>query len=416
MWARSFETSTARAAVPSPHGWTTNPAAFLRGRYDVVIEALGDVEPARTIVSRLLGRRVPVVTANKALIAAHGSELVGLAARRGTVLRYEASALAGVPFLGAFASRPLVSDVHRFAAVVNGTSNFILSALEHQGASFEKALAQAQALGLTEPDPSRDLDGRDAADKLTLLASLFGWGAIPRAIASRCRESGTSRRETSRSPERWTPPSSRSCVPHERTLALSAFVGPALVPTRHPLATLSGTLSGIQCSGRYISDLFFSGPGAGPDITAATILDDVAEAVSVVLGTSTEPEGADAVPLDAPPSTEWFVRARFPGLVPESAAASQLFASVGTSVLKVSDAIGESRWVKLGAATREGLNLITDEPCAPTSDPVRGHQIALTKGRFAEGRFAEGRYTEGRFAEGRFAEGRYAEGRYAEGR
>ena len=338
-----------------PARLTTNPAAFLRGGYDVVIEALGDVEPARTLVSRLLGRRVPVVTANKALIAAHGSELAGLAARRGTVLRYEASALAGVPFLGAFASRPLVSDVHRFAAVVNGTSNFILSALEHRGESFEQALAQAQALGLTEPDPSRDLDGRDAADKLTLLASLFGWGAISSDYleVQGIRDITPGDFEVARTLDATIKP----VVCASRTDAtLSAFVGPALVPTRHPLATLAGTLSGIQCSGRYVSDLFFSGPGAGPDITAATILDDVAEAVSVV--PAHRPSRKAPTPLTlVSPSTEWFVRARFPGLVPESDAASQLFASVGTSVLKTSHAIGETQWLKLGAATREGLNL-----------------------------------------------------------
>jgi homoserine dehydrogenase len=100
---------------------TSNPSAFLRGHYDVVIEALGAIEPARSLVSRLLGRGVPVVTANKALVAAHGPELTALAARRGTAFRYEASALAGVPFLGALAARPLVSDVQRFTAVVNGT-------------------------------------------------------------------------------------------------------------------------------------------------------------------------------------------------------------------------------------------------------------------------------------------------------
>ena len=160
---------------------TSNPAAFLRGNYDVVIEALGTIEPARSIVSRVLGRGVPVVTANKALVAAHGPELSSLAARRGTTFRYEASALAGVPFLGALAARPLVSDVQRFTAVVNGTSNFILSRLEREGHDFASALADAQALGLTEPDPSRDLDGRDAADKLSLLASLFGWGTLSRS-------------------------------------------------------------------------------------------------------------------------------------------------------------------------------------------------------------------------------------------
>jgi homoserine dehydrogenase len=339
---------------PKPARLTTNPAAFLRGDYDVVIEALGDVEPARTIVSRLLGRRVPVVTANKALIAAHGAELAGLAVRRGTILRYEASALAGVPFLGAFASRPLVSDVDRFAAVVNGTSNFILSALERQGQSFENALAQAQALGLTEPDPSRDLDGRDAADKLTLLASLFGWGAISsdRLDVGGIRDITRGDFEVARTLDATIKP----VVCASRTdSSLSAFVGPALVPTRHPLASLAGTLSGIQFSGRYVSDLFFSGPGAGPDITAATILDDVAEAVSVV--PSHRPTRRVPPPLTlVSPSTEWFVRARFPGLVPESDAACQFFASVGMSVLNVSDAIGDARWLKLGTATRDGLN------------------------------------------------------------
>src|SRR5262245_5516862 len=141
---------------------TNNPSAFLRGNYDVVIEAIGTIEPARSLVRRCLGRGIPIVTANKALVAAHGAELAALAARRGTTFRYEASALAGVPFLGALAARPLVSDVQRFTAVLNGTSNFILSKLESLRCPFDDALAEAQALGLTEPDPSRDVDGLDA--------------------------------------------------------------------------------------------------------------------------------------------------------------------------------------------------------------------------------------------------------------
>ena len=116
-----------------PSRLTTNPSAFLRGNCDVVIEALPTVEPARSLVARLLGRGVPVVSANKALIAAHGSELIALAAKRGTWFRYEASALAGVPFLGVLAARPLVSDIDSFTAIVNGTSNFILSKLEDEG-------------------------------------------------------------------------------------------------------------------------------------------------------------------------------------------------------------------------------------------------------------------------------------------
>ena len=338
-----------------PARLTTNPAAFLRGNYDVVIEALGEIEPARTIVSRLLGRRIPVVSANKALIAAHGPELAALARRRGTVLRYEASALAGVPFLGAFASRPLVSDVHRLAAVVNGTSNFILSALEHEGQSFERALERAQALGLTEPDPSRDLDGRDAADKLSLLASLFGWGAIgsERFEIQGIRDVTPQDFEVARALGGTIKPV--VCATRVDS-TLSAFIGPAFVSQRHPLASLSGTLSGIQFAGRYISDLFFSGPGAGPEITAATILDDVAEAVMLVPAHRPVRRVSTPVTL-APAATEWFVRARFPGLVPDTEAVSQSFAAAGASVREVSATIGDARWLRLATATRDEISV-----------------------------------------------------------
>jgi homoserine dehydrogenase len=336
---------------------TTNPSAFLRGHYDVVVEALGTIEPARSIVSRLLGRGIPVVTANKALVAAHGVELTALAARRGTTLRYEASALAGVPFLGAFGARPLVSDVTQFSAVVNGTSNFILSKLETEQCTFQEALAQAQSLGLTEPDASRDLDGLDAADKLALLSSIFGWGTLP---AFRLEVQGI-----------------RDITPHDVAVAkslnssikpivfatrtgagISAFVAPALVPTSHPLAALRGALSGIQLSGSIVRDLFFSGPGAGPDITAATILDDAVEAVSTTSIRRTR--AGNGVPraavLAAPPVTSWLVRATFPGVVPDGNAATQLFAAHNLSATHVTDAIGNTRWLQIAPANRDLLD------------------------------------------------------------
>src|SRR5687768_1046194 len=159
---------------------TDNQPAFLRGNYDVVIEALDAVEPARTLVARLLGRGTSVVTANKALVAAHGSQLDSIAASRGAAFRFEATALAAVPFLGTLADRPLVASVDRVLAIVNGTSNYLLTSLAQPGVSFEHALANAQKLGYAEPDPSRDLDGLDAADKLVLLTTLFGWGRVSR--------------------------------------------------------------------------------------------------------------------------------------------------------------------------------------------------------------------------------------------
>ena len=337
-----------------PSTLTTNASAFLRGDYDVVIEALPTIEPARMLVGRLLGRGIPVVSANKALIATHGSELVALAARRGTWFRYEASALAGVPFLGALAARPLVSDIDGFTAIVNGTSNFVLSKLE-EGWTFDEALADAQALGLTEPDPSRDLDGLDAADKVSLLATLFGWGSVPadavdvqgiRDITARDFEAGALLDATIK-PIVWST---------RRGPALEAFIGPALVSRRHPLAGLSGTLGGIQLAGRYVSDLFFSGPGAGPEITAATLLDDAVEAVSSVPRSPREPVGPSRPLTISSPATEWFVRMRFPGVVPDASAATAILQRHGLEATRSTDPIGDARWLRLKPATRAEID------------------------------------------------------------
>jgi homoserine dehydrogenase len=357
---------------------TSNSAAFLRGNYDVVIEALGSIEPARSIVSRLLGRGIPVVTANKALVATYGSELAALAARRGTTLRYEASALAGVPFLGAFAARPLVSDVHQFTAVVNGTSNFILSKLAVATCTFDEAVADAQALGLTEPDSSRDLDGLDAADKLTLLASLLGWGTLSPSRLDVQGIRGLTRQDLVMARSLGGTIKPVACAA-ATSAGISAFIGPALVPAHHPLAALRGTLSGIQVSGRFISDLFFSGPGAGPEITAATVLDDAVEAVN---SAPRAPRMVTRIPrvaaLAAPPSTGWLIRARFPGLVPDASAAAQIFAGHHLTVKHVSEAIDDTRWIQLGSASRDAV----DRASASLSST---HRLQLLAIRVLEG-------------------------------
>ena len=345
-----------------PSRLATHPSAFLRNTYDVVIEALPTIEPARTLVARLLGRGVPVVSANKALVAAHGRELIALAARRGTSFRYEASALAGVPFLGALAARPLVSDIEHFTAIVNGTSNFILSKLEHEGWSFEEALADAQRLGLTEPDPSRDLDGLDAADKVSLLATLFGWGSLSADVidVQGIREITARDLEAAASLDATVKP----IVFAARDATVEAFIGPALLPTRHPLAGLSGTLSGIQLSGRYVRDLFFSGPGAGPEVTAATLLDDAVEALRFS-GAAAGAAGAsgaagaagtfDQARIESP-TTQWFLRLRFPGVVPHTTALAAIVRSQGLEATRVTDAIGDARWLRLKPATRADIN------------------------------------------------------------
>jgi homoserine dehydrogenase len=351
--AAALVRDTARARqAPRPAVVTDDPSAFLRGRYDVVIEALGDITPARRLVARLLGQGVPVVTANQTLVAAHGRGLTALAALSGTTLRYEASALAGVPFLGALAARPLVADLDRCTAVVNGTSNFILSRIDADACTLDAALDAARRLGLTEPDASRDLDGADAADKVALLGLLFGWGRLPAAAIERrsIRDLTADDFRAARSIGATIKPV--ACATRSGGSA-SAFVGPALVPSLHPLATLHGTLTGIQLSGTYVADLFFSGPGAGPDVTAATLLDDAIESVSSVPGARGRANRAETPLTLTPAVTDWFVRASFPGLMPDALTVSSIFSGFGLDVRQMTEAIAGCRWLRIGHSTAE---------------------------------------------------------------
>jgi homoserine dehydrogenase len=244
---------------------------------DVVVEAIGGVEPANTLVRRALDRGLPVVTANKSLVAAHGESLIALAHRRNTTFRYEASCIAGVPFLGTFERRPLVSRVSGLTAILNGTSNTILSAIA-RGASFESALEDAQRRGLAEPDPSADITGRDAAEKLSLLIRGFGKLLVAPAVLpvqGIASIDPIDMRATRVLGGTLKPVASASWS--EGTL--DAFVGPAFLPDTHPLAGVSGATNGIlldAIGGRQC----FIGPGAGPDVTAVTLLDDVCEVAS----------------------------------------------------------------------------------------------------------------------------------------
>lgn len=339
-----------------PARLTSNASAFLRGNYDVVIDALDAVEPARTLVARLLGRGTSVVTANKALVAEHGAQLDAIAAARGAAFRYEATALSAVPFLGTLAARPLVASVDRVLAIVNGTSNFLLSSIADTGVSFDGALARAQELGFAEPDPSRDLDGLDAADKLILLTSLFGWGRLSRESLD---VSGI-RRVTADdlAAARSIGGTIKAVVSAERDASgVCAFVGPAFLPSSQPLASLCGALNGIRLDGRHVKDLFFSGPGAGPDVTAATLLDDAVQAATTERQIDRRPPVTPRPVFPASPATPWFLRVTCPGVLPSASAVAALVTAAGLPVERVAEyTTSDSRWLFIGAHGRRDLD------------------------------------------------------------
>jgi homoserine dehydrogenase len=266
--------------LPDSLELTVCGTAVLDSDPDVVIEVLGGLEPARTLVLEALRRRIPVVTANKSLLAHHGEELLDAAALAGVPLRYEAAVVAGVPFLGTFARRPLASRVTSIFAVVNGTSNFVLSQMDDLGCDFDAAVARAQALGFAEPDPSKDVDGIDASEKLTILVrQFFGLSITPNSSDVKIQGiGGISLADLADARERGgvlKPVVSAELLDGK----VRAFVGPAFVPTTHPFAALRGPANGVILRAASGGEVTFIGPGAGPEATAVTILDDVFEVI-----------------------------------------------------------------------------------------------------------------------------------------
>ena len=160
-------------AVSSPQTLTTDPDAVIKDpSIDIVVELMGGIEPARTLISAALQEKKSVVTANKDLMARHGRELSRLAHRHGREIYYEASVGGGIPLIRPLRRCLVANQIERMVGIINGTTNYILTRMSLEGMDFEDALKKAQDLGFAEADPTNDLEGMDAAYKLTILAGL----------------------------------------------------------------------------------------------------------------------------------------------------------------------------------------------------------------------------------------------------
>jgi homoserine dehydrogenase len=327
-------------------------SALLGGDPDVVIEVLGGVEPARTIVVGALERGIPIVTANKSLLAAHADEILDASRRSGAPVHFEAAVLAGIPFLGTFGRRGLARRVRRIAAILNGTTNFVLTRLQH-GESIENAIADAQRRGFAEPEPSKDLDGRDAAEKLALLIRQFAGARVHPAqihttsIAdvtpadlSHARELGGTLKPVAFA--EW------------RNGDVSCFTGPAFVDNGDALAHVDGVLNGIRLE-RDDDPLCFTGPGAGPQATARTILDDVAEVLSGNGATALR-EAAAPARVTRPARLGWLVRLSSPTRLPFPDDVADLLGSHGVWI---------SRWGGLDGRTGGWRRYLLTFPVSP---------------------------------------------------
>ena len=288
---------------------------------DVLVELLGGTEPARTLALEALRRGIPVVTANKSLLAVHGRELRRAAALTGTPLLYEAAVIAGVPFLGTFARRRHAAGVTRLVAIANGTSNYVLTHARESGGGIDAPLAEAQRLGYAEPDPSNDIDGIDAAEKLIVLLQHFA--SLDVRLDQLSVQGIRGIRAIDQDLARTLGGTLKPVILADWSAGLQACAAPAFVPDQHVLASVNGVENAILLSGGH-GTLLFRGPGAGPDVTAGTVMDDVVEAATGVHPPTSNL--SDTVPSE--PVTSWLLTVSGDD-VPGGDAISDLFAAHG---------------------------------------------------------------------------------------
>jgi homoserine dehydrogenase len=256
----------------------------------VVAELVGGTTLARTIILTALKLGKPVITANKALLSAHGEELFAAANEYGTNLYYEASVCGGIPIIKALREGFVGNRITHLYGIVNGTCNYILTRMKREGVEFETVLSEAQAQGYAEAQPSLDIDGHDALHKTGILASLAhgfwvrpeeiyveGIRGIQRADIQFAAQLGYTIKLLAiiKSGEP-TPAGKRSRTPNGRRVQVSVY--PALIPNAHVLASVEHVFNAVFVRGDIVGDTLFYGRGAGKDATASAVLSDLADA------------------------------------------------------------------------------------------------------------------------------------------
>lgn len=240
----------------------------------VVVELMGRIEPAKTFISRALEAGKHVVTANKDLLAVHGSELQSLATKHGVALYYEAAVAGGIPILRTLSNSFVSDKVTRILGVLNGTSNFMMTKMVDEGWTYEEALKTAQELGYAESDPTNDVEGIDAAYKAVIL-SQFAFGMT--IDFDKVEHKGIS----TISPDDVAIAQELGYVIklvgdiRETASGLSAEVSPTFLPKGHPLASVNGVMNAVFVESIGIGQSMYYGPGAGQKPTATSVMADI---------------------------------------------------------------------------------------------------------------------------------------------
>ncbi|TWD21679.1 homoserine dehydrogenase [Streptomyces sp. T12] len=276
---------------------TTDATALVkRGDLDIVVEVIGGIEPARTLISTAFEHGASVVSANKALLAQDGAALHAAAEEHGKDLYYEAAVAGAIPLIRPLRESLAGDKVNRVLGIVNGTTNFILDKMDSTGAGYQEALDEATALGYAEADPTADVEGFDAAAKAAILAGIAfhtrvrlddvhreGMTEVTAADFASAKEMGCTIKLLA------------ICERAGDGASVTARVHPAMIPLSHPLASVRGAYNAVFVESDASGRLMFYGPGAGGAPTASAVLGDlVAVARNRINGTTGPGESAYA--------------------------------------------------------------------------------------------------------------------------
>lgn len=252
---------------------------------DIVVEVLGGLEPARSLILKALECGKHVVTANKAAIARYGDEIFTAANSNGVYVLLEAAVGGGIPVIQPLKQSLSVNRIHAVTGIVNGTTNYILTRMQAEGSDFADVLADAQQLGYAEADPTADVDGLDAADKIAILASLAFGGRIKLQDVYCEGIRGVSGADIAYAEKLGFVIKLLAIAKRDELQAsdqLQVRVHPTLVPQAHPLASVSGVYNAIVVEGEPIGQVMFLGPGAGAGATASAVVSDILNIVAVL--------------------------------------------------------------------------------------------------------------------------------------
>jgi homoserine dehydrogenase len=272
------DTAKHQDRLADPSLLTTDTAAVVADpEVDIVVELIGGTDPALTLVRTALENGKPVITGNKELLAAHGPELYAVAAEHGVDLLFEAAVAGGIPLIRPLRESLVGEDISRVMGIINGTTNYILTKMSQEGADYADALADAQALGYAEADPTADVEGYDAGAKAAIIASIV-FGVDVRSSDVQHEGISSITAADIDTAKRLGYVIKALAVIERADGEVAVRVHPAMVPTVHPLANVNDSFNAVFVEGATVGDLMFYGRGAGGGPTASAVLGDLVDA------------------------------------------------------------------------------------------------------------------------------------------